>query len=637
MLHRNELASPKANGSVGKGFLEVETPLFASMLVQPQAAEEEDDVEVPATPTLPSPTNAPSPPPQDPINTPPQAQPATPSSPSQEQPTETFTSSDVSTSKASKDEGSGENGDTGFVFGDVQSNKDGSLNIESFAKKRVEDRELQINFTPQCVLKKSDGLRRIAISEEDIRKNEEGIKDVLKSGSWMVNNVPLILNVWEVRIWLDKVFNGVGKPTLMDKLTKERCLKKVRKLDFARVLVEVSASDVFPDFLEIKYPKLEIATKAIKDAMKSGDNMFIKTNDKKLDEDGFVTVRRKSKANLTQSNYKEFVLKNRNFYGVVGGKSFVENEKGRVSSALGSYKNFGLVQKPPLSSRYNENFKPRVLKPPLSSRYNENFKPRVLVRRSSSLNKEKGDVNENVPVTNSFQAFEDMVDKEEAFNEVVNEEYDKIIQTQSKSENVKGLNNDSSKKQVMDLRRMNRNVPGVSMYSVMSKLKMLKKPLGKMKYAQGDLSKNTMKFKEELSRIQSDMDVDRNFFSGADVSEQFVKHFENVLGRKVEVNPITEPNHLFVNNLSQVDADCIVSPVLDEEIEAYLFSIEDDKATGPDGFSSKFFKFAWSIMGLDFTKAIKDFLAMHLTLSSSFKGSLQSALMLTLISKFCLQ
>nr|GEU63827.1 hypothetical protein [Tanacetum cinerariifolium] len=76
---------------VAKGFSRVETPLFASMLVQPQpqAVEEEDDVEVPTAPTPPSPTTAPLPPPQDPIPTPPQAQPTTPSSPTQEQPTTT--------------------------------------------------------------------------------------------------------------------------------------------------------------------------------------------------------------------------------------------------------------------------------------------------------------------------------------------------------------------------------------------------------------------------------------------------------------------------------------------------------------------------------------------------------------------
>nr|GEW94457.1 hypothetical protein [Tanacetum cinerariifolium] len=60
---------------VGKGFLGVETPLFASMLVQPQDAEEEEEDGIPTAPTPPSPTNAPSPPPQDPIPTSSHAQP----------------------------------------------------------------------------------------------------------------------------------------------------------------------------------------------------------------------------------------------------------------------------------------------------------------------------------------------------------------------------------------------------------------------------------------------------------------------------------------------------------------------------------------------------------------------------------
>nr|GEZ52130.1 hypothetical protein [Tanacetum cinerariifolium] len=78
---------------VGKGFSRVETHLFATMLVQPQAAEEEDGVAVPNALTPPSPTIEPLPPPQEPITTPPQAQPASPSSPPQEQPTTTYESS----------------------------------------------------------------------------------------------------------------------------------------------------------------------------------------------------------------------------------------------------------------------------------------------------------------------------------------------------------------------------------------------------------------------------------------------------------------------------------------------------------------------------------------------------------------
>nr|GEU84970.1 hypothetical protein [Tanacetum cinerariifolium] len=75
---------------IGKGFYSVETPLFATMLVQPQVVEEEEDEEndVPVAPTPPSPIHAPSPPQaQHPTpSSPPQAQPASPSSPPQVHP-----------------------------------------------------------------------------------------------------------------------------------------------------------------------------------------------------------------------------------------------------------------------------------------------------------------------------------------------------------------------------------------------------------------------------------------------------------------------------------------------------------------------------------------------------------------------
>nr|GEY61473.1 ribonuclease H-like domain-containing protein [Tanacetum cinerariifolium] len=56
------------------------------------AQEEDEEDEVPATPTLSSPINKPLPPPHTPITTPPQAQPAPPSSPPQEQPSKTSAS-----------------------------------------------------------------------------------------------------------------------------------------------------------------------------------------------------------------------------------------------------------------------------------------------------------------------------------------------------------------------------------------------------------------------------------------------------------------------------------------------------------------------------------------------------------------
>ena len=36
-------------------------------------------------------------------------------------------------------------------------------------------------------------------------KSKEGMKTVLDCGPWMIQNVPLILNVWEPCIWLEKI------------------------------------------------------------------------------------------------------------------------------------------------------------------------------------------------------------------------------------------------------------------------------------------------------------------------------------------------------------------------------------------------------------------------------------------------
>nr|GEV86012.1 hypothetical protein [Tanacetum cinerariifolium] len=78
---------------VGEGFSGVETLLFATMMVQPQAAEVEEEVKLPTAATLPSTTNEPSPLPQDPTPTPHATPHASPSSPPHAQPTDSSESS----------------------------------------------------------------------------------------------------------------------------------------------------------------------------------------------------------------------------------------------------------------------------------------------------------------------------------------------------------------------------------------------------------------------------------------------------------------------------------------------------------------------------------------------------------------
>ncbi|GJR13403.1 putative RNA-directed DNA polymerase [Tanacetum coccineum] len=498
--------------------------------------------------------------------------------------------------KDNKEGMEGVDGNSGFVFGNVEKNKgilkkpnvgltrvqfspslfyksnsvwsasnagvksfkpDGSLNIESFAEKMrkgVEDRELQMNFALQVVSKVSEGTRRISISLDDIKKgsvecalqiygyfvgtsmdyrvvnsnlsrmwrsygiaditktsaglfyykfkNEEGMKAVLKSSPWMVNNIPLVLNVWEPGIWLKKVEpSTIPIWVCVYGIPLELCNGNGIGKIFSGI-VEVSAVDDLPCSLEIKYPKIgdrparigkldvkyqwkpplcthcksfghstasckvrprteeEIAAKSMKDAVKNtmeGNVIGI------FEDDGFVTVGRKNRPVFNQIKAKQGSMANpssqsRSFqssvksgygnarYNVVKqGPNVQYKGDGKKFVAVGTrnkavYNSNGLQQNKVSGSQDGKHGSSLmngvsgsknsglVNKPPLSLKYNENFKPRVLVRGSGSDLKPQGSCAENVPISNSFNALDqDMVDKEDVFLDSVNDEFDSVV------------------------------------------------------------------------------------------------------------------------------------------------------------------------------------------------------------------
>ena len=94
------------------------------------------------------------------------------------------------------------------------------------------------------------------------------------------------------------------------------------------------------------------------------------------------------------------------------------------------------------------------------------------------------------------------------------------------------------------------------------------------------------------SRVEEVMDEHGNVFKGVDVPLAFVDHFQKFFNIKDEIFPIDDAGILFSKKLDPDIALSLIKEVSDEEIKIALFDIEDDKASGPDGYTSKFFKAA---------------------------------------------
>ncbi|KAK9050851.1 hypothetical protein SSX86_030178 [Deinandra increscens subsp. villosa] len=116
-----------------------------------------------------------------------------------------------------------------------------------------------------------------------------------------------------------------------------------------------------------------------------------------------------------------------------------------------------------------------------------------------------------------------------------------------------------------------------------------------------------VKGRQAKNRINGIMDMGGNYHVGDKIGEAFVDHFKSYMGCNVPVQRIEHPDSLFTKKLPRQAADHMVRPVTDEEVKSDIFDIDDDKAPGPDGFTSKFFKAAWSTVGPEVCSAVREF------------------------------
>ncbi|XP_074277996.1 uncharacterized protein LOC141601601 [Silene latifolia] len=161
-------------------------------------------------------------------------------------------------------------------------------------------------------------------------------------------------------------------------------------------------------------------------------------------------------------------------------------------------------------------------------------------------------------------------------------------------------------------------ISGTKMYRVVKKLKMLKPEL-------------KMINKGHLSDIENRVDIAQLRLK--QIQEQLIDKpgDKELMQQKYEAHQIS--NSIFTAKMEflkqKVKAhwNILLTPITKKEVKDVVFHISDDKAPRPDGFSSKFFKDRWEIVGEEVTAAIMDFFESGLILKHI------NATMVTLISK----
>nr|GEY96818.1 hypothetical protein [Tanacetum cinerariifolium] len=116
----------------------------------------------------------------------------------------------------------------------------------------------------------------------------------------------------------------------------------------------------------------------------------------------------------------------------------------------------------------------------------------------------------------------------------------------------------------------------------------------------------SVKSRNHRGRIDVILNSNNIEVMGTNVADVFVSHYQMFL-RSDMVCDNLYIDGLFLKKVLADSFSNTIHPVRDEEIKMDMFSIKDERAPGPDGFSSAFFKKWWDIVGLDLCHAIRDF------------------------------
>ncbi|GKE00998.1 hypothetical protein Tco_1388981 [Tanacetum coccineum] len=143
---------------------------------------------------------------------------------------------------------------------------------------------------------------------------------------------------------------------------------------------------------------------------------------------------------------------------------------------------------------------------------------------------------------------------------------------------------------------------GCQMFKKVKKLKSLKKDLKKLTWKDGNIFDKVNSLKVQLKDVQTRIDKDPHDKELRLEERKFLNRYveamkdeEKLLFQKAKIKWLKEVHvkytlPLIKKKLAAVDAEFMVRDVCDEEIKDAMFQIEGNKAPGPDGYSSVFFK-----------------------------------------------
>nr|GEV62489.1 hypothetical protein [Tanacetum cinerariifolium] len=117
----------------------------------------------------------------------------------------------------------------------------------------------------------------------------------------------------------------------------------------------------------------------------------------------------------------------------------------------------------------------------------------------------------------------------------------------------------------------------------------------------------SIKSRNQRSRIDVVTTANNVDVTGSCVPGVFVSHYESFLGTNMACDDLNTTG-LFNKKVYVASNANMIRLVTNDEIKRAMFDIGDDKASGPDGYMSAFFKKGWDVVGHDVCTVIRDFL-----------------------------